>query len=50
MLREINVPEITVKVVYDPELTVQQVANALDAVLASPMTDLTFAPGAPGKR
>ena len=43
-LTEINLPDIPVRIAYDGDLTVQQLALALDAMLASPMHRLTLAP------
>ena len=46
MLEQINLPEVPVVVVVaDLELTVAQVARAMDAVLASPMRKLSVSPG-----
>ncbi len=42
-LSEINMPEITVVVAADPKLSVEQVARAVDAVLASPMKNVALA-------
>ncbi len=41
-LNEINMPEITVRILADPELTVAQVAAALDAVLVTPMKKVSI--------
>ena len=43
ILTRIDVPSIPVVLAADPSLTVQQVADAMDAVLASPMTRLSLA-------
>lgn len=40
-LEEINLPEVPVTVLADPSLSVEQVARAMDAVLASPMRKLS---------
>lgn len=42
-LTEINIPELPVTVLADPSLSVDQVARALDAVLASPMRKVRVA-------
>ena len=42
VLDRINVPSIPVVIAADPQLTVQQVATAMDAVLASPMRQLSL--------
>ena len=42
MLRRINVSHIPVTLAADPRLSVQQVATAMDAVLASPMKRLSL--------
>ena len=41
-LAEINMPEIVVLVLADPALSVEQVAAAVDAVLASPMKKVSL--------
>ena len=46
-LSEINMPQIGVLVLADPNLTVEQVAAALDAVLASPMKKVSLGSLAP---
>ena len=46
-LSEINMPQIGVLVLADPDLTVEQVAAALDAVLASPMRKVSLGSLAP---
>ena len=51
-LTEINLPQVGVTILADPTLTVEQVARAMDAVLASPMRNLSVAKApqeAPGK-
>lgn len=40
-LREINLPRLDVRIMADPALSVDQVAKALDAVLASPMKNVS---------
>jgi len=42
-LTEINMPAIDVQIQADPNLSVDQVARAVDAVLASPMKKLSIA-------
>ena len=42
VLTQINVPNIPVVIAADPGLRVQQVATAMDAVLASPMNRLSL--------
>jgi biopolymer transport protein ExbD len=42
VLTQINVPSIPVVIAADPRLSVQQVATAMDAVLASPMKRLSL--------
>ena len=41
-LAEINVPQVPVAVAADPSLSVDQVARAVDAVLASPMQKVSL--------
>ena len=48
-LTEINMPGIGVAFVADPDLSVGQVARALDAALASPMKQVSVARPAPAK-
>ena len=40
-LAEINMPQLMVRIEADPNLTVEQVAKAMDAVLVSPMKKLS---------
>lgn len=42
-LREIDMPGIPVAILADPSLSVDQVSRALDAVLASPMKNVSVA-------
>ena len=42
-------PELGVLVMSEPELSVDQLAHALDAILASPMKKVSVAPLPPGR-
>lgn len=46
-LTEINVPSIGVRILADPQLTVEQVARAIDAVLGSPMKQVSVSEDSP---
>ncbi len=46
-LEQINLPQVPVVVTADPTLTVEQVALALDSILASPMKKVRLGPPAP---
>lgn len=50
-LAQINLPDLTVLIAAEPTLTVDQVARAMDAALASPMKNVSLAAlAAPGAK